>query len=59
MLGFSAIGITDLNTVAGVVRMYDAAKQVGIRQVVGVRLSFRDGTPDLLCYPQDRAAWGG
>ena len=58
VLGFSAIGITDLNTVAGVVRMYDAARQVGIRQVVGVRLSFRDGTPDLLCYPQDRAAWG-
>ena len=58
VLGLSTIGITDLNTVAGVVRMYDAAKQVGIRQVVGTRLSFRDGTPDLLCYPQDRAAWG-
>ncbi len=26
--------------------------------VVGARLSFRDDTPDLLCYPQDRAAWG-
>ncbi|HET7880857.1 MAG TPA: error-prone DNA polymerase, partial [Acetobacteraceae bacterium] len=24
----------------------------------GARLSFRDDTPDLLCYPQDRAAWG-
>src|SRR6185437_5847109 len=58
VLGLSAIGITDLNTVAGVVRMYDAAKQVGIRQMVGTRLSFRDSTPDLLCYPQDRAAWG-
>ena len=58
VLGLSAIGITDLNSVAGVVRMWDAAKQVGIRLVVGVRLSFRDDTPDLLCYPQDRAAWG-
>ncbi len=57
-LGLSAIGIIDLNSVAGVVRMYDAAKQVGIRLMVGARLSFRDGTPDLLCYPRDRAAWG-
>jgi error-prone DNA polymerase len=58
VLGLSAIGITDLNSAAGVVRMYDAAKQVGIRLVVGARLSFRDDTPDLLCYPQDRPAWG-
>jgi error-prone DNA polymerase len=58
VLGLSAIGITDLNSVAGVVRMYDAAKEVGIRLVVGARLSFRDATPDLLCYPRDRAAWG-
>jgi len=57
VLGLSAIGITDLNSVAGVVRMWDAAKQVNIRLMVGVRLSFRDTTPDLLCYPQDRAAW--
>jgi error-prone DNA polymerase len=58
VLGLSAIGITDLNSVAGVVRMWDAAKEVGIRLVVGARLSFRDDTPDLLCYPQDRSAWG-
>ncbi|MBV8402059.1 MAG: PHP domain-containing protein, partial [Acetobacteraceae bacterium] len=58
VLGFSAIGIADLNTVAGVVRMHDAAKQVGIPLLVGSRLAFRDGTPDVLCYPQDRAAWG-
>ena len=58
VLGLSAIGITDINSVAGVVRMWDAAKDVGIRLVVGARLTFRDGTPDLLCYPRDRAAWG-
>ena len=58
VLGLSAIGITDLNSVAGVVRMWDAAKEVGTRLVVGARLSFRDDTPDLLCYPRDRAAWG-
>src|SRR6478736_3841769 len=58
VLGLAAIGITDLNSVAGVVRMWDAAKEVGVRLVVGARLSFRDDTPDLLCYPQDRSAWG-
>src|ERR1041384_7825100 len=26
--------------------------------VVGARLVFSDGTPDILAYPQDRAAWG-
>src|SRR5579872_7352243 len=58
VLGLSAIGITDLNSVAGVVRMWDAANDVGIHLVAGARLSFRDDTPDLLCYPRDRAAWG-
>jgi error-prone DNA polymerase len=57
-LGCVAIGITDHNTVAGVVRAHDAARQCGVRLVVGARLAFRDGTPDLLCYPRDRAAWG-
>ena len=57
-LGLTALGITDLNTVAGVVRMHTAAAEAGIRLLVGVRLTFRDDTPDLLCYPQDRVAWG-
>ena len=26
--------------------------------VVGTRLVFSDGTPDILAYPRDRAAWG-
>ncbi len=25
---------------------------------VGARLVFADGTPDILAYPQNRAAWG-
>ena len=44
VLGLPAIGLADRNTVAGVVRMHDAAKQVGIRLLVGSRLAFRDGT---------------
>ncbi|HEX3346833.1 MAG TPA: error-prone DNA polymerase [Acetobacteraceae bacterium] len=58
VLGMPAIGIADRNTVAGLVRAHEAARQVGIRPIVGSRLVFRDGTPDLICYPTDRAAWG-
>jgi error-prone DNA polymerase len=29
-----------------------------IRYVVGCRLSFRDGTPDIVAWPTDRTAWG-
>ncbi|MCW3476561.1 error-prone DNA polymerase [Limobrevibacterium gyesilva] len=57
-LGLAAIGIADRNTLAGVVRAHEAAKQAGLRLLVGSRLALRDGTPDLLCYPTDRAAWG-
>ncbi len=57
-LGHSAISIADRNTLAGVVRAHNAAKQVGIRLVVGARLDFADDTPSLLCFPTDRAAYG-
>jgi error-prone DNA polymerase len=56
-LGHAAIAITDRNSVAGIVRAHHAAKTVGIRLVVGVRLDLADGT-SLLAYPQDRAAYG-
>ncbi len=56
-LGHGAIGIADRNTVAGVVRAYVAAKDAGLRLVVGARLVLTDA-PELVCYPSDRAAWG-
>ena len=56
-LGLVAIGITDRNTLAGVVRAHVVAKQVGIRLVVGARLDLEDA-PSLLCFPTDRAAYG-
>ncbi len=62
-LGLDGIGVADRNSVAGVVRAHvylrenrDQAK--GFRLYCGARLVFCDGTPDLLAYPQDRAAWG-
>ena len=68
-LGLDGIGIVDRNTVAGVVRAYRAwrktrekADEVGAPPpptlVVGARLIFADGTPDIVAYPVDRAAWG-
>jgi error-prone DNA polymerase len=57
-LGHAALGIADRNSVAGVVRAHGAARAAGLRLLVGARLVLRDGTPDVLCYPMDRAAWG-
>ena len=42
-LGLSAIALTDRNTLAGVVRAHVAAKEVGIRFVVGARLDLMPG----------------
>ena len=56
-LGYDAIGIADLNTVAGVVRAHVEALRKGLRLLVGARLRLTDA-PDLVCYPEDRAAWG-
>jgi error-prone DNA polymerase len=56
-LGHAAIAITDHNSLAGVVRAHHAAKEVGLRLVIGCRLDLRDGT-SLLAFPEDRAAYG-
>jgi error-prone DNA polymerase len=57
-LGLAGIGIADRNSVAGVVRAHVMAKEKGVRLAAGARLVFADGTPDILAYPSDRAAWG-
>src|SRR3954447_6281886 len=62
-LGLTGLGIADRNTLAGVVRAHVFAREnasalAGMRVVTGARLVFRDGTPDLLVYPRDRAAYG-
>ncbi|WP_192181791.1 error-prone DNA polymerase [Mesorhizobium amorphae] len=57
-LGFSAIGLADRNTVAGVVRAWQQAKVERLAYHPGCRLVFGDSTPDILAYPQDRKGWG-
>ncbi|AWM86994.1 error-prone DNA polymerase [Microvirga sp. 17 mud 1-3] len=56
LLGISALGITDRNSLAGIVRAHEAAKETGVRLVVGCRLDLADNT-SLLVYPTDRAAY--
>ncbi|MGA7453365.1 MAG: PHP domain-containing protein [Rhodoplanes sp.] len=55
--GLSGLGVADRNSVAGVVRAHQAAKEHGVRLAVGARLVFADATPDILAYPQDRVGW--
>ena len=74
-LGHTGMAVTDLNSLAGVVRPLSQqrrrikdAKASGddaklqrlsaFHYAVGVRLSFCDGAPDVLAYPQDREAYG-
>ena len=60
-LGLAAIGIADRNTLAGAVRSHVAAKAAGLRLLTGARLDLDSGGAcglSLLCYPQDRAAYG-
>jgi error-prone DNA polymerase len=61
LLGHSAIGIADHNSLAGVVRAYAALQDITQnrpRLLVGARLMFADGTPDILAYPTDKTAYG-
>ncbi|MDE3250317.1 MAG: error-prone DNA polymerase [Bacteroidota bacterium] len=52
-LGYTAIAITDRNTLAGIVRAHSAAKKAGIRLIIGARLDLMDGT-SLLAYPTNK-----
>jgi error-prone DNA polymerase len=56
-LGMDAIGIADRNTLAGVVRMHGAAKEAGLKPLIGCRLDLTDA-PGLLAYPVDREGYG-
>ncbi len=62
-LGMTALGLCDRNSFAGVVRGYMTARDKkeinpGFRYLVGVRLVFADGTPDIIAYPTDRVSYG-
>ncbi len=70
MLGMSGIGIADRNNVAGVVRAHAALRRAredaaeeglalpDFKLIVGSRLVFADGTPEIIVYPRNRRGWG-
>ena len=55
-LGWQAVGIADVNSLAGIVRAHVAARDAGIGLVVGARLRPVDG-PDIIAHPTDRAGY--
>ncbi|WP_309082809.1 error-prone DNA polymerase [Chelativorans sp.] len=66
LFDFSAVGLADRNTVAGVVRAWVQSKYIKLAENSeptqipyhpGCRLVFSDGTPDILAYPQNRQGW--
>jgi error-prone DNA polymerase len=61
-LKIPVIGIADHNTLAGVVRAYKELDSPDVthkpKLLIGSRIVFIDGTPDIFVYPRDRAAYG-
>ena len=61
-LHIPVIGIADHNTLAGVVRAWKELDHPDVthkpKLLIGSRLVFIDGTPDIFVYPRDRAAYG-
>ncbi len=55
-LGYTEIAITDINTLAGIVRAHKAAKEKGIRIIPACKLELIDGPP-LLAYPTTKEAY--
>ncbi len=56
VLGMSALAVTDRNSLAGIVRAHQRARDVGIRLIVGCRLDLVDG-PSVLVYPTSRVGY--
>src|SRR5262245_3385891 len=55
-LGYSALGITDRNSLAGIVRAHVAAKAAGLKLIIGAEITPDDG-PALLLFAPDIAAY--
>jgi error-prone DNA polymerase len=55
-LGLAALAITDLNSLAGIVRAHVTAKEAGLKLIVGAEITPVDAPPVLL-YAPDRKAY--
>ncbi|MFM7922827.1 MAG: PHP domain-containing protein, partial [Planctomycetaceae bacterium] len=57
LLGYAALAITDRNSLAGIVRAHVAAREAGVRLIVGAEIVPEDGPP-LVLLPVSRAGYG-
>ncbi len=55
--GYAAIAVTDRDSLAGVVRAHVAAKEHGLKLIVGAEMHPRDALPVVL-WATDRQAYG-
>ncbi|GAA0765103.1 error-prone DNA polymerase [Erythromicrobium ramosum] len=55
--GYDALGIADVNSMAGVVRLHTEAKTLKLRPLIGCRIETVEGLV-FLAYPETRAAYG-
>ena len=55
--GYTAIAVTDRNTLAGIVRAHVAAKEAGLKLLIGAEIVPEDGAATVL-LATDRAAYG-
>jgi error-prone DNA polymerase len=56
-LGYSGMAVTDRNSLAGVVRAHVAAKEAGLKLVVGAEITLTDASPVLL-WATNRQGYG-
>jgi error-prone DNA polymerase len=56
-LGYRALAVTDRNTLAGVVRAHVAAKEAGLKLLVGAEIVLQDA-PSVVLLAIDRAGYG-
>ena len=56
-LGYGGLAVTDRSSLAGVVRAHGAAKEVGLKLVIGAEITPEDAPPVVL-WATDRAAYG-
>jgi len=56
IFGYDKIAITDVNTMAGIVRAHAAARSKNIQLIPACRLDLLDG-PSLLAYPTNKEAY--
>ena len=56
-LGLSALAVTDRHSLAGVVRAYEAARDYGLKLLVGARVALQEGQ-EFCLYAMNRAGYG-